>query len=951
MVNSSGIGRLQAALASATNEVTVAAANLNFDFSLVKCEAPREYQSIGQSLTPYRKAEAEGGSQHVTARRLGALFEGACPNVPNLLRAFGTRAAEISQDSSTQSQYKLSENWIFSDYTGIDSTSLWAAATSSKAALPVYLLACMLARAWDDADATSLWVEIVAERRRAIAARYQNEEEMPFATVMAAAQAEITRDQLAKWDASARAWLRTADMSRVKQRKQFLLIANNVSMPINNEDRTFESIIVAWTTALEAMDKLIIGEPLAVKNGAILLGISAWHIYPDMDVFSGGDGTKSVDMKDSLVHPGGVVSLGLSDSSLRASQGVYWSLSLAKHKFYGRATRKTSKLNGHESRLTFNELQMVVMGVILSKWKIGHSDTFATLEFLQKLFLLIPYDPSVYAYGWIQMIVTPIVHFLQDEASAAPLLSLGRRRDGFISSPEHGPEQLLFGLTDLNTILTLIKLPSDRIDLLRRLASRIVDLERVEAYIVYYDTSGCSCLATVCEVFTRDGKPAPGKQISPVGFQRGNRTEKGHYRWTDKESATGRILPPEKMLPAIDLPFRRFGTTIRFTRSSRHFSFLFGDPENSAVYVFDEITEPVRQSLVPSIEYSDILWCIKYGLLSPIKVLSFLNSHESPIIDHLLALDFVSHIYEPLTKEGATISPRILTAPFKLEMLTNTAVYKQPPSQTVEEARSSRAIILRDSARVLSLAMIAYFETGFEILTSSEQLEQNRILGISAGDSIFVPSELLHDPCVNLPSYRFCRLLGNLGRPGLTILTDPEQPEAREIDPGSFRHVIGEFDGAQIDCFKNTSLHLSFTEWSAPLYNSSAVGQRDSQAVHAEAVVSVRDRGSWVADISILGAFSHQDVLELPVPSEPCNHPQPSKPPAVAFSLETWDQILDCPVGVLVIRSSKNWIARIAIVAVLAQHCRLRSKRIYICPENTCWDCVQPLATNVIYVY
>ncbi|KAI1493621.1 hypothetical protein F5X96DRAFT_620667 [Biscogniauxia mediterranea] len=34
---------------------------INFDFSLVRCEAPREYQQLGAALTPFRRAEAEGG--------------------------------------------------------------------------------------------------------------------------------------------------------------------------------------------------------------------------------------------------------------------------------------------------------------------------------------------------------------------------------------------------------------------------------------------------------------------------------------------------------------------------------------------------------------------------------------------------------------------------------------------------------------------------------------------------------------------------------------------------------------------------------------------------------------------------------------------------------------------------------------------------------------------------
>lgn len=90
-------GKLQAALGTVTNEVTVAAAQINFDFTLVKNEAPKEYHALGETLTKKRKDEAEAGGLHITARRLGALLEGLCPPTPNLLKAYGLRISEISK--------------------------------------------------------------------------------------------------------------------------------------------------------------------------------------------------------------------------------------------------------------------------------------------------------------------------------------------------------------------------------------------------------------------------------------------------------------------------------------------------------------------------------------------------------------------------------------------------------------------------------------------------------------------------------------------------------------------------------------------------------------------------------------------------------------------------------------------------------------------------------------
>lgn len=66
-------------VATFSNENTVSLANLKFDFSLVKLEAPQEFDRLALTISPKRKSEAEEGALHRTARRLGALFEGSLP--------------------------------------------------------------------------------------------------------------------------------------------------------------------------------------------------------------------------------------------------------------------------------------------------------------------------------------------------------------------------------------------------------------------------------------------------------------------------------------------------------------------------------------------------------------------------------------------------------------------------------------------------------------------------------------------------------------------------------------------------------------------------------------------------------------------------------------------------------------------------------------------------------
>jgi hypothetical protein len=137
------LGRVAASLVSGVNENTFALVNLNFDFALEKLEAPREFYGLGASLTKQRRSLAEEGTAHRTARRLGQLFEDIAPDTPHLIRAYGSRASEISQGAakSEASQH----HGAFAESAGVDGTSIWAAATSGKAAISIHLLACMLA--------------------------------------------------------------------------------------------------------------------------------------------------------------------------------------------------------------------------------------------------------------------------------------------------------------------------------------------------------------------------------------------------------------------------------------------------------------------------------------------------------------------------------------------------------------------------------------------------------------------------------------------------------------------------------------------------------------------------------------------------------------------------------------------------------------------------------------
>jgi hypothetical protein len=190
-----------------------------------------------------------------------------------------------------------------------------------------------------------------------------------------------------------------------------------------------------------------------------------------------------------------------------------------------------------------------------------------------------------------------------------------------------------------------------------------------------------------------------------------------------------------------------------------------------------------------------------------------------------------------------------------------------------------------------------------------------------------------------------------LATSGLTLLTCPKTPLCRDLDIGSWRQSTTAFNGATLDDFNQTSLHLTLTDWSVPLTDTGSVGQRHSGGTHREAVVSIRDAGSWVADIDPETALA-ADCIEIMRPS-PCScvEAQNGDQKIIeAQSLQSWDQVLDCPEGILVTQSRGNWMARLALISVLAQHSKSLQKKVLVCPRDMCWTCARATHRNAIFI-
>ena len=88
-----------------------------------------------------------------------------------------------------------------------------------------------------------------------------------------------------------------------------MLIVNNLHLSIGNHMNVYQSIVKNCNIALFSVENILNGMPQRAECGAFLLGLSAWHLYPDMIVH--GSETKEIKQNDNLIPNGSMITLGL----------------------------------------------------------------------------------------------------------------------------------------------------------------------------------------------------------------------------------------------------------------------------------------------------------------------------------------------------------------------------------------------------------------------------------------------------------------------------------------------------------------------------------------------------------------------------------------------------------------------------------------------------------------
>ncbi|KAM5346222.1 hypothetical protein ACJ41O_009227 [Fusarium nematophilum] len=929
------LDKVSASLMSAINENTLALATAKLDVSMIKVEVPSEYTGLSAGLTSHRRAAAEDGSVHQTARRLGILFQDVLPSTPELLRAYGKRSAEISRASTKPSEQNI-VNGIFANFLGADITSVWAAATSGASSIAVHLLACLLARLWSAPEATSIWVEIVAERKRRIENEVREGVYKTSLELHLVYPQEISRDDLAQWDSGARAWLQVADDVQLRQQKQLMLIINNIHLPVNTGGSTYDRVRVA--------------------NGATLMGVSSWHLYPDLLVL--GERISPIHFKDELIPNMGQLTIGIESTGPEQRHGIFWSLPLSHLRFYGDPVLATTHTTRDASRVSMEELQFLAFGSAISSWGDHYLDAQEVAKFFRALELKGgPFDAP--DFRWLLPLCRVSEALLsatdEDFQNARSMIALGRLngRQFLSDNGFHPPPYLGIGHPFTSQLL---KKPPDAVD--------SQDLERLR-FIA--ETLGLPPNDSIIRVVSQNRAPeypsaVPHRKCIFDGMA------PRHIRWIPSNVSRESIAAIQHCAHAygreslaahavMDLPIRRLSHS---KRTLPAFALLAGDPNGMALFIridrgFVENRRRVREvisqlsspnsvdpkNVITTLESKEIVKATLRRFLlhitthGRVEIPRFRKDlcddifHIDPFVQSLKALHVASATYENLG--GTTISLRIIERPlYRVNWVPDGGFFQR---------------MNWDLSRTQRFACIAFFESGaFDMSPAS----LSDVIAISTRNSLFISAILLSEPFDESTRNDIRHVIGNVGKAGTVMMAAPLKPRIRPVDINKWKQIShAPFLGETLDCFGPTSLHLSFTEFEMPV----DIGQRgsidrDTQVRVVETVISVYDRGEWVADLDVLALYEpalagYEYVRRLGEAAHCKKSPQQHQEGKRLTSIDNWEELINLPADigihhVGVVRARDNWLARVATACVSAQ----KGFRTVILPSsNICWSC------------
>ena len=198
-------------------------------------------------------------------------------------------------------------------------------------------------------------------------------------------------------------------------------------------------------------------------------------------------------------------------------------------------------------------------------------------------------------------------------------------------------------------------------------------------------------------------------------------------------------------------------------------------------------------------------------------------------------------------------------------------------------------------------------------------VELDKVMAVSVGDSIFVAAPILCDPAVDSEPHEVRRIVGNIGRAGMSFLIPPSNPRMKRLNLESYQVINHDpYDGKVEDCFQGTTLHLGFSGYELAL-DVGDHGGKNRDAFFLESLISAHDHGEWIADLDALATVDSPLLHRARDQKSGCEHSTSDRqrlPESDLVAIDRWEEMLDRPKGAAVVGTHKNWLARFAAAAV-----------------------------------
>ncbi|KAK0719487.1 hypothetical protein B0H67DRAFT_153818 [Lasiosphaeris hirsuta] len=111
----------------------------------------------------------------------------------------------------------------------------------------------------------------------------------------------------------------------------------------------------SWKAALQFTESIVAGQPMAVRSGEVLLTMSSWHLYPDLEVL--GNKPTTVRQKDPLIARG----VNRYQWTRKSQYGhpvrnLVGALPLSRLRYYGKAVLATGLVSSSDSRVPIGHI-------------------------------------------------------------------------------------------------------------------------------------------------------------------------------------------------------------------------------------------------------------------------------------------------------------------------------------------------------------------------------------------------------------------------------------------------------------------------------------------------------------------------------------------------------------------------------------------------------------------